>query len=167
MTLKTMTLPLQGKTPDDVLRITRRVLATPQIKKFVISSKGIEISREVEEDENVFNEGTDQLSLEALLERLELETIKFIPGEHGTVTLHRAGQRLADMKLAPTWLVSPSWALLAAWLDLPQGELTPSTVFGFKVVFIPNTERVFLLGAESDMNFMSDTRTAVTIDMGV
>lgn len=168
-TLKSMTVPLEGKTREDVLRITRRVLAMSDVQSFAITPKGVQIGRLVEEEEEVFVDATNVVHLPALLEALDLQTISFDPSEHGTMTLYRACQKLEEIKLVPTWLVANSWPLLAAWLDVPK-DLTPTMIFGLRVIITDAQildDRFFLLGAEADNNFISDTKSAVTIDIGV
>lgn len=167
---KTTTLPLTGKKKNDILRLTRRALMLKDLQSFAITMKGIEITRLVEEEEPVFEDGSDDVDVFALIERLQLETHPFDPKEHGTHALYAAVQKLVESKNFPVWIFTPSWALLSAWLDVPMTDVAPAYVYGLKLAIVPpkaTNGRVLVVGSSSNLDFLSDATVAVAIDMGV
>lgn len=169
-TEKSLLLPLVGKRLSDVLLLARRVLKMKDLKSMEITLRGIEITRLTEEEEPVYEDGTDELDVVQLLERLIIETHAFDPMEHGTIALYHAAQQVEAMKATPTWIFAPSWSLLAAWLDVPKTAEPPTFVYGMRLVLVPSQHtngRVLVVGSSVNLDFLSDATVAVAIDMGV
>jgi hypothetical protein len=153
-----------------VLDYLRRAISTPGVQEIHVTSAGILVVGEVQgQDDEVVPEGTDEVDVPFLLERLELVTHPYTAGEHGTASLFHASQRIVSAGLAPYWVLVPGLKIAAAWLGV-RGAADISTIYGIK----PRVEdmrtlngRVILLGSPKNHLSISDATLGVCIDLGV
>ena len=96
-----------------LLRFVERAMLQPGVQEVHILTKGIEVVREMPEDEDVVvPKGTDDIDFDFLLGKIELLTHPFSEEEHGTEALFLAAQTLqTERKVRPQWLILPGVAV--------------------------------------------------------
>ncbi len=161
-------IPAGGGIPY-VLRFTERAMGQPGVQEVRITSKGVEVTREMEDASGPVVEVGGDIDIDFLLERIELIMAPFNLEVHGTEVLFSAAQQLAQRKVVARWIVIPSWKLVSAWLGFAECA-PPKMVWGLEAVYVApsvTNGRVVLLGAPEHRHWLSDTVAGVTIDMGV
>ena len=169
-TAKTMTVPIAGRTAMAVLGLVRRVLGAKDVQSFAITQKGIEVVQLLEEGEAItIFDGSDDIDFGQLLSVIPLETQPYDASQHGVHALYTATHGILTKRCIPCCILAPSWGLLSAWLDVPKGEKPPTHVFGLRLYIVgaATNDRVIVLGAPHNIDFLSDATVATAIDMGV
>lgn len=164
-------LPKGEESLRKTLQFVQRALTQPKVQKIEISSKGIEVVRDMtSEEEPVVPVGSDDVDVSFLLGNIELASHAFDPKQHPVYALHAATQMVLEKKRDVFAIVAPGWPLLAAWLGVDGPSSPPKALFGTKLVYVPSgvtNDRVVVLGAKSSSLFLSDVDFGVAVDLGV
>lgn len=162
--------PLPKMGVPGVLGYVQRALAQSGVQEISITAKGIQVTREmVDEEEAVVPYGASDIDIDFLLSRVELLTHPFDAEEHGTSALFHAAQSLETQKTEARWLLAPGWPLTAAWLGVERKD-APRAVYGFQLLLVPPAKtngRAILLGAPANHHLLSDAVLGISIDLGV
>ncbi len=154
-----------------ILQFVRRALAQTKVQKVEISKRGIEVVREMPDDESpIVPDGTDDIDVGYLLGSIELASYAFNPKEHPLYALHGATQAVLAKDRDVHAIVTPGWPMMAAWLGVETPTAPPRSIFGTKLVYVQSgitNDRVIVLGSKPNSIFLSDVDFGVAVDIGV
>lgn len=161
-------IPKGGVGPT--LQIVRRAIVQPGVQEVRISTRGVEVVREMGDDDgDVLPRGSDDVDIDFLLEKLDLAMHPYREDEHGTAALFAACEAIHARKLFPRWILLPGWPLVAAWLGV-EAKSAPRTLYGLQTHFVQSAQvngRAVLLGSPEHYYHLSDAVAGITIDLGV